>query len=876
MNTIDIIFAFLQELPLDRDTYAFRDKLGEAHDPAGIDASLAEGKIALFNILTDTYALNSEKVKKCAESIAKKYSAIGRYEKELIKHYLDYGDAESVELLASAISNEDADTATLFAILNKEKEDLSRVATERFIENWNKAVASGDSSKLHDYIQGLYSRLNAIFGSGKLSLLDIYEYNAKFIAQELAPAEQAELSDFCKSNKQLPENNARALFSQKYGELLSKALQRDSNENRLEKVMNRASGKGTPFEKYDTESFGLVFINIDQLLYDNSENEVEFYDRVLSLLYHSYRVLDNHHALAINIDNIYTKQGKNLKWLLYSYIGIYAEHFIPTVEHRKFYRPEQLSFDKCEYLGIELTAEQKNALSGYYAGTLDMQALRKILDVDHETLSKLLLDFDKVWYGYTFSDCIAVRSGSYPQDKEISFIENCCQIVLVFNKYRHDDRKIPCPDCAGLEISGNSFPEIALRSWECKNPLCPSRSKSNRGKRYSKKSNFMQLSFESGRENDQISRELIKLWRRDIADIASKSDIYDMLVKYYSFDQDNVLFVNSDVSAGAEIKKLSRVPHIIQPEQIYKIQALNGEFKRYFHGGDYINRYLDQHAYIAVQSDGSLNQALHATSGAMLIHGNSRDILSKIDGDTFTAAVTSPPYYNARLYSQWENLYLYLSDMYDIIKETYRTLKPGGIYLYNIGDICGNENTVVRSNMGNKRILLGAYTINLFINAGFELLDNILWDKGNPQSNRQKNDGKFTPYYQKPMNVYEHMFIFKKPGASAIVSENAIDRLPIAWKTNIAPFSPVIKINCKGENTLGHTAPFPEDIPAFVAKVFTRSPDDIVLDPFAGSGTTLIACSKCGVSSLGIELCEEYTDLISDIGKDNGIEINKL
>jgi len=178
--------------------------------------------------------------------------------------------------------------------------------------------------------------------------------------------------------------------------------------------------------------------------------------------------------------------------------------------------------------------------------------------------------------------------------------------------------------------------------------------------------------------------------------------------------------------------------------------------------------------------------------------------------------------------------------------------------------------------MGNKRILLGAYTIHLFTAAGFELLDNILWDKGNPQSNRQKNDGKFTPFYQKPMNVYEHMFVFKKPGAPAIVADDVSKKLPKEWKTNIAPFSPVIKINSKGENTLGHTAPFPEDIPRFVAKVFTQTADDIVLEPFAGSGTTLIACSKCNVKSLGIELCDEYANLILEQGQRNNISIKQI
>ena len=126
------------------------------------------------------------------------------------------------------------------------------------------------------------------------------------------------------------------------------------------------------------------------------------------------------------------------------------------------------------------------------------------------------------------------------------------------------------------------------------------------------------------------------------------------------------------------------------------------------------------------------------------------------------------------------------------------------------------------------------------------------------------------------MNVYEHMFIFKKPGAPAIINNNVINELPQKWDKNIVTFSPVIKINSKGENTLGHTAPFPEDIPNFVAKVFTHSKNDIVLEPFAGSGTSLISCSKCNVNSLGIELCEEYVELIEKIGESTNIKIETI
>jgi DNA modification methylase len=73
------------------------------------------------------------------------------------------------------------------------------------------------------------------------------------------------------------------------------------------------------------------------------------------------------------------------------------------------------------------------------------------------------------------------------------------------------------------------------------------------------------------------------------------------------------------------------------------------------------------------------------------------------------------------------------------------------------------------------------------------------------------------------------------------------------WRKDIVKFSPVIKINSKGENILGHTAPFPEDIPEMAINFFSYK-DEIVLDPFAGSFTTPIVANKLGRIGIGIEI----------------------
>ena len=73
------------------------------------------------------------------------------------------------------------------------------------------------------------------------------------------------------------------------------------------------------------------------------------------------------------------------------------------------------------------------------------------------------------------------------------------------------------------------------------------------------------------------------------------------------------------------------------------------------------------------------------------------------------------------------------------------------------------------------------------------------------------------------------------------------------WRRDIHKLSPVIKINNKKENKLGHTAPFPMDIPTMSTYYYSYR-GDIVLDIFAGSFTSAIAAQKLGRIGVGFEL----------------------
>ena len=62
-------------------------------------------------------------------------------------------------------------------------------------------------------------------------------------------------------------------------------------------------------------------------------------------------------------------------------------------------------------------------------------------------------------------------------------------------------------------------------------------------------------------------------------------------------------------------------------------------------------------------------------------------------------------------------------------------------------------------------------------------------------------------------------------------------------------------------NNKNHSAAFPEELPEWFIKLFTRE-QDVVLDPFMGSGTTIIVANRMGRHSIGIDLVPEYVDMV--------------
>ena len=539
----------------------------------------------------------------------------------------------------------------------------------------------------------------------------------------------------------------------------------------------------------------LIYCDVD-LAALNRLSFIDLSDLVLAGIQHSYNRLANHCYFAVRLrdDGNYAQR----KWRLFSDVILFAE------KHREI-RPEQ----------------------GYFRSAVILEATKDHLG---PALNEDEAAFDVANEGFSFKDCYVLS-----HDKEEGTTEAPYDLLLLFEKNERDETPIPCPACRSTMVSGNSYPSLGVRSWECRNPICPERSAYDRGNRYSLCSIMRQEAIAS--EFDQIPREVRRRWRQDVVYGATDEEVVDMLIRHYSLHKDEVVLI------GTALQSASYAGRSVRCERFENWRAKKG-IRETFFGGVFFKRFaLERPAEVVDRPE----QQETLLSGIRLICGDCESGLNAMKAEVFDGAVTSPPYYNAREYSRWPNIYCYLYDMYNAARAVFRALKPGSLYVYNIFDYFDNENNIVFSAMGKKRMILGAYIIYLFEKCGFEIAGNVVWFKGDIEGKRNFNQGNESPYYQLPFNCWEHCLVFRRPGKGV--------SLP---STQILKQRPVFKM-VRGKNRHGHTAPFPPEIPEILVKLL--SSDAEVLDPYGGSMTTVCTAIEHGLKATAFEMNPTYFDL---------------
>jgi len=226
--------------------------------------------------------------------------------------------------------------------------------------------------------------------------------------------------------------------------------------------------------------------------------------------------------------------------------------------------------------------------------------------------------------------------------------------------------------------------------------------------------------------------------------------------------------------------------------------------------------------------------------------------------------VTSPPYWHLKDYGvpgqigYGQTLHDYLRDLYRVWAEVYRVLKPGRRLCVNIGDQFARATVYGRY----KVIPLHAEVIAQAEQIGFDYLGAIIWQK-KTTINSTGGAAIMGSYPHPPNGIveidYEYILIFKKPGKSPRVPKAIKEASRLTkeeWKTFFSGHW-----HFGGARQVEHEAVFPPELPRRLIRMFSFV-GDIVLDPFAGSGTTIEQALALGRHAIGYEISPRFIALM--------------
>jgi modification methylase len=238
--------------------------------------------------------------------------------------------------------------------------------------------------------------------------------------------------------------------------------------------------------------------------------------------------------------------------------------------------------------------------------------------------------------------------------------------------------------------------------------------------------------------------------------------------------------------------------------------------------------------------------------------------LSMIPDESIHLVLTSPPYWNLKEYNQHKNqlghiddYQTFLTELDKIWIECYKKLVIGGRMVIIVGDVLLSRREYGR----HKVVPLHADIQVRCEKIGFDNLAPIFWHKISNASFEVSGNTKFLGKPYEPNGIIKHdieyILMLRKNGGYrkptleqrrlSIISEKEFNQ----WYRQIWDFN--------GASTRNHPAPYPEELSNRIIRMFSFA-GDMVLDPFLGSGTTMLSASKNGRNSIGIEVDKYYAE----------------
>ena len=234
--------------------------------------------------------------------------------------------------------------------------------------------------------------------------------------------------------------------------------------------------------------------------------------------------------------------------------------------------------------------------------------------------------------------------------------------------------------------------------------------------------------------------------------------------------------------------------------------------------------------------------------------------MNDIIDESIRLIITSPPYFNAKDYDHQDQIGLnsnsyekYISSMNPGWRECFRVLKPNGKLCINSPILPMDKQTMSTHHNRDYLNINNDIENNILNTTEFFRYDLIIWDKGS-------TDQLMMGSYPHPPNFYglntiEFINIFVKDGKPEKIDNKTKNKSKLSkdeWRkyiSSIWKFPP--------EHDRAHPAPFPVELPFRLIKLFSFT-NDIILDPFMGSGTTALAAKMVERHFLGYELNKNY------------------
>jgi len=247
-----------------------------------------------------------------------------------------------------------------------------------------------------------------------------------------------------------------------------------------------------------------------------------------------------------------------------------------------------------------------------------------------------------------------------------------------------------------------------------------------------------------------------------------------------------------------------------------------------------------------------------------LVNGDARD-LSFITDESVHLVLTSPPYWNLKRYNEnpdqmghIDDYETFLAELKKVWEHVFRILVPGGRLVCVVGDVC-----VSRRRFGRHLVFpLHADIAVMCRRIGFDNLNPIIWHKIANASYEIPNGPKFLgkPYEPNAIikNDMEFILMQRKPGGYRKPTDEQRRQSMIDKKDFNRWFQQIW--NIPGASTKKHPAPFPLELATRLVRMFSFD-GDTVLDPFCGSGTTMVAALKNNRNSIGVEIDPEYCQM---------------